>query len=216
MKEILTRNAFLSFWGLKKVPDFHESTIQYLKLAPKDSRYFGIYIESELLSKEAMPDMNDILKKKISEGIYEIFENAKMHSETREGIFTCGQYFLKKNKIEFMITDLGIGMREKINKEKNYAFNAIEAINWAMQANNTTKTSGPGGLGLKILKEFIYMNKGQLQVVSNNGYWGISDKGVEQHPFNKEFPGTAINISINTNDKCYYYLSHKINDDELF
>ena len=45
-----------------------------------------------------------------------------------------------------------------------------EAIEWATRANNTTKRGDvPGGLGLKLLCEFIDLNGGSLQIVSDGG-----------------------------------------------
>ena len=65
LRNILERNGFLSFLGYPRVPDYQHTTIQYQKLFPKDSRFFSEYIRDDLLSKEAMPSMSPMLKKKI-------------------------------------------------------------------------------------------------------------------------------------------------------
>jgi hypothetical protein len=55
--------------------------------------------------------------------------------------------------------------------------NSDQAIEWALQEGNTTrKGSVPGGLGLKLIREFIAMNKGRIQIVSDRGYWEFSPR----------------------------------------
>ncbi len=216
VEKILIKNNFLSFFGYNKIfYDSNDTTIQYLKLDLKDIRYFTNYIQNELISKKEFPSVSDILKKKIVEGIYEIFINAVTHSETKEGIFTCGQFFPKKDRIEFMLTDLGVGIRERVNKERGYNFNAIEAIDWALVGRNTTKKE-TGGLGLKIIKEFIKINKGKLQVISNNGFWEMNEHGIAKKYFSSEFPGTAVNLCINTSNKDWLGMIVDFNNDDLF
>jgi anti-sigma regulatory factor (Ser/Thr protein kinase) len=214
LRDILSRNGFLAFLGYERIFDHKYTTIQYLKLNPKDSRFFSEYIREDLLGKKSMPTMSDRLKKKITEGIYEIFINAVMHSETKEGIFTCGQLFPKKNTIEFMITDLGIGIRNRVSQYLKKSLSSVDAIEWAMKERNTTKQNDSGGVGLAILKRFIALNKGKIQILSGNGFWEFSEKGTEKQSFDYEFPGTAVNIGINTNDQAHYRLWEEMIEDE--
>ena len=214
VEDILKRNGFLAFLGYPRIPDFKQTTIQYLKLSPRDHRYFSKYIHDDLLGRQEMPTMSERLKRKISEGIYEIFVNAVMHSDTKERIFTCGQHFPRKNTLEFMITDLGIGIKNRFNQYFNKSISAVDAIEWAMQERNTTKPNDSGGLGLSILREFVILNKGKIQIISNDGYWELSDSGINKKSFNQESPGTAINISIRTNDQIQYALNDEIIKDE--
>lgn len=217
VQTILERNAFLSFLGYPRVPDNFHTTIEYLKLSPNQGRFFNDYIQKELLGKQGMPTMSKRLKKKIGEGIYEIFINAAMHSETIEGIFTCGQLFPGKHKIEFTVTDLGIGIRNRVNQYLGESLSSVNAIEWAMLERNTTKPNDSGGLGLAILKQFISLNKGSIQVISNDGFWEFSDKGTVKYSFHGEFPGTAVNICINTDDPMHYSLyENAISDEDIF
>ena len=76
--------------------------------------------------------------------------------------------------------------------------------------------AAPAGLGLKLLKEFITLNKGRLQIVSDSGYWCL-DRGaamVAALPF--EFPGTVVAIEINTADRQSYALSSEVDDTDIF
>lgn len=209
--DILERNGFLAFFGHLKKFDRHQTTVSYQMLSPQDYRYFNGYVFEELLSKSDLPHMTNLLKKKIAESIYEIFVNAQIHSQT-EKIFTCGQFFPKRNNIEFMITDIGIGFKESVNNRFGRKLNAIQAIDWAMKEGHTTKQDAPGGIGLALLMEFIHKNQGKIQVISKDGFWEMSRNGIESMLFQHEFPGTAVNIDIKTDDPVSYALLSEVYD----
>ncbi|MCD6115559.1 HAMP domain-containing histidine kinase [bacterium] len=210
--DILERNGFLSFFGQKKVVDYNNTTIPYQVLSRKDDRYFNNYVFTEFLSKPDLPQMTDTLRKKLTESIYEIFINAKMHSET-EKIFVCGQFFPAKHKIEFMITDTGLGIKNVVNNAFDKKLSATQAIEWAIQDKHTTKKGVSGGIGLALLYEFINLNKGKVQIVSNEGFWELNNEDITKKEFNNEFPGTMVNISVRTDDKHSYMMSSEVPDD---
>jgi hypothetical protein len=216
-EDILGRNGFLAFLGREKIADFQNTTISYQLLSVTDHKYFNSYVMKELLSKPDLPQMSDLLKKKIAESIYEIFINAKMHSET-EKIFTCGQFFPKKHRIEFMITDIGIGFKENIKHRFSADLTSAQAIGWAMKNGNTTKKEVSGGIGLALLTEFIQRNKGKIQIISGDGFWEMNGKEISGKTFPWLFPGTMVNICVLTDDPAAYALvSEKdISDDDIF
>ena len=217
VEKILSKNSFLSNYGRAKRLDEWGTTIRYNRFEPKDDRYFGAYIERHFKYK-AIPQMTSALRKKFWESIFELFSNAVIHSETVLGIFTCGQYFPKKQRLDFSMVDLGIGMRRNLKKKRSLKFSSEQAINWAMEGQNTTKTGPiPGGLGLKLLREFIKLNNGCIQVVSDKGFWEQDSNGkVVTKNFSYSFPGTVVNIEINTADKNTYALSSEISTDDIF
>lgn len=217
VERILSKNSFLSNYGHAKRLDEWGTTIRYNRLEPKDERYFGAYIERHFRYK-AIPQMTPALRKKFWESIFELFSNAVIHSETKLGIFTCGQYFPKKQRLDFSIADLGIGMRRNLRRKRGLNYSAEQAINWAMEGRNTTKTGSiPGGLGLKLLREFIKLNNGCIQVVSDRGFWEQDRNGsVITKSFDFPFPGTVVNIEINTADTNSYALSSEISTEDIF
>jgi hypothetical protein len=153
--------------------------------------------------------MSSGLKRKILEGFCEIFHNSQTHSESRH-VFTCGQYYAKKNVFIFNITDSGIGIKENIKEHNKIEMPADEAILWATKEINTTKKdSHPGGLGLKLLIEFIKLNRGSIIIVSDRGYYEL--KNGSNNPvlktFEYPFPGTSVSIKIITSDDRSYSLS---------
>jgi hypothetical protein len=91
------------------------------------------------------------------------------------------------------------------------------AIKWALIEGNTTKTGNqPGGLGLKLLKDFIRMNKGKLQIVSRFGYYEFSATGDNCIKLDHDFLGTCVNIEVNTQDTSSYYLKSELSSHDIF
>lgn len=180
-----------------------------------ENRYFYDYVNNQLLNARAFPSMGEELKRKISESIYEIFMNAKMHSHS-EYVYTCGQYFPKKDIIEFTIVDIGQGFKNNINKRFNKNMSAVQAIQWAAEAGNTTKQNAPGGIGLAILKEFITLNDGTFQIVSDDGFYEYHEGQDVYCTLYTPFPGTVVNMKFRTNDRGSYYLSTKIDVNGIF
>lgn len=212
---ILQKNTFLANYGYKIIPDVNGTAIKYLKLKPTESRFFNSYIINELLSRSAFPSMTDELRKKIAESIYEIFVNAQIHSNT-DYIYTCGQFFPKKHKIEFTIVDMGDGFKKLINGRFNATLTSVQAIKWAVQDGHTTKTDVSGGLGLSLLTEFIKLNNGKFQIISDDGFYEAGEFE-KTHILNAPFPGTIVNMQFRTDDTHSYRLSSETySTDDIF
>lgn len=82
-----------------------------------------------------------------------------------------------------------------------------------MRDKNTTRRKKTGGLGLKLIREFIHFNKGKIIVVSDAGYWSLNKGEIEKNEFSFSFPGTVVLIEINTDDDSYYSLKSEKNID---
>ncbi len=215
--QILSKNGFLSNYGREKLPDTFGTTIPYMRFDAKDDRYFAGYIEDEFVRRSEMPRMSRGLTKKFRESVFEIFSNAVIHSQTKLGIFSCGQYFPKRNRLDFAVADLGIGIRQNVLDNTDLDLKAHEAIAWATDGQNTTKRGQiPGGLGLKLLREFISLNGGRIQIVSDSGYWALERDKVTMREIKYKFPGTVVSIEIDTADKRSYKLSSEISEKDIF
>ena len=217
VESILSKNGFLSHYGRVRSPDSWGTTISYQRFDVTDDRFFSSYIEREFIHRTEMPDMSPGLLKKFRESIFEIFSNAVLHSGTRMGIFSCGQFFPRQHKLDFTVADLGVGIRQNVSEYLNDDISAEKAIIWATEGNNTTKRGDvPGGLGLKLLQEFIDLNGGCLQIVSDAGYWKRASKAYNVAHLGCSFPGTVVNIEINTADSQSYILSSEWDADDIF
>jgi hypothetical protein len=217
VQKILCKNGFLTSYGGEKVHDNWGTTIPYQRFDSKDDRFFASYIEKEFIKRKELPPMTKALRKKFRESVFEIFSNAVIHSETKEGIFSCGQFFPMKGKMDFCVTDLGVGIRRNVNEKAGLSLSAEEAIDWAIRDGNTTKSGSiPGGLGLKLLREFVTLNKGKIQIVSDAGYWCLDKGTIMAGPLSSSFPGTIVCIEVNTRDRSSYALTSEISPDEIF
>ena len=217
VERILSKNGFLCHYGRKRIPDQWETTITYQRFDVKDDHYFANYIEDELIHRSEIPQMSKELLKKFRGSIFEIFSNAVLHSRTELGIFSCGQFFPRRNQLDFTVADLGIGIRENIKDYDGRDLSAEKAINWATKEGNTTKSDNlPGGLGLKLLCDFIELNDGCIQIVSDAGYWQQKGKKKVIKRLSNPFPGTVVSVEINTADTHSYGLTSELKAEEIF
>jgi hypothetical protein len=214
---ILLKNDFLTYYGKQRALDTNNTTIKFQKLKLTDGKYFKNYVIEELIEGRIVNllTMSNAVKEKIVEGIYEIFVNAQIHSGS-PFIYTCGQFFPGKHEIAFTIVDIGIGFKEKINQRFDSNLSAIQAIKWAVQDKKTTKIGVSGGIGLAVLKEFIELNKGKMQIVSSDGFYQFDSQGEQTSQFVGQFPGTIVNLQFNTNDSHNYSLKNEIDINNIF
>lgn len=217
VEKILSKNGFLSHYGREQIPDVWETTIPYQRFDTVDRRYFAEYIQSKLANHPGMPEMTHGLLKKFHTNMFEIFGNAVEHSGTELGVFCCGQLFPKKDKLAFAVVDLGIGIRRKISKFAGKNFSALQAIGWAVKGENTTKAIGvSGGLGLKLLIDFIDLNGGNIQILSDCGYWRREKSQSSAEVFKNVFPGTVVAVEINTADTNSCILAGELTKTDIF
>ena len=217
VETILSKNGFLSHYGRVTIPDRWGTTIPYQRFDVEDDHFFANYIEDELIHRSEIPEMSHELLKKFRESIFEIFSNAVSHSRSELGIFSCGQYFPNRNRLVFTVADLGVGIRQNIRDFNGQDLSSVEAIVWATEGNTTTRQGNlPGGLGLKILCEFIDLNRGCLQIVSRSGYWKRREGKIETKRLSNPFPGTAVSVEINTVDRHTYSSPSELNTEDIF
>lgn len=211
ISRILQKNHFLSHYGFENLPDDNHTTIPFNKFDRSESKRFTGYIMTELMPRQGMPIMSEKLKIRISSAIGEIFANSSMHTKS-PFIFACGQFFPQNKTLDFTIADMGNGIKNEVSQFLQDKKEATDAIKWALIDGNTTKRGAPGGYGLSILKDLIGLNKGFMQIVSNDGFYEYNKGHFERYRlFNGEFPGTVINLQFMTDDTSSYCLkSEKI------
>jgi anti-sigma regulatory factor (Ser/Thr protein kinase) len=215
IETILQKNEFLSYFGHQRIEDNFRTTIKFLKLKTTDGKFFNEYVVNDLLSRNEFPHISHMVKEKMAESIYEMFVNAQIHSET-EYIYTCGQFYPRDNKIEFTITDTGIGFKNKINRRFGSNLDSATAIRWATQDKHTTKEGISGGIGLALLKEFILKNKGKMQIISDDGFYQLDHTGEQSSLFVGSFPGTIVNLQFKTDDTSSYHLISEVDLNDIF
>jgi hypothetical protein len=171
------------------------------------------------------------LRDQIVGKMWEIYANAFDHAESPIGLFSCGQHFPRQRQLCLTVVDFGVGIpsnvrqffkvvaaalkRHRIRIERDALqwamdgrMTADQAMKWAFQEGTTTKPNGMGrGMGLDLLKDFIKVNKGTLEVFSHEGYTFVNKDG-ETHSTRKVFfEGTLVNISLMCDDRHYILAS---------
>ena len=214
---ILRKNRFLVTFQVKPEIDTNHTTVPFKIFRPQASEQFYEYLDSHMHGK-GIPTMTEGLTRRFRQSLVEIFQNAAIHSRSRAGIFSCGQFFPRKHRLDFTISDAGVSIRDKVRKHlRNAKVSSKAAIEWALVEGNTTKKGRqPGGLGLDLLKDFIRMNDGKLQIVSRYGYYQFSSDQQKLMKLDYDFPGTCVNIEINTKDTSSYCLDSELNSNDIF
>ena len=224
VESIFTRNHFLSYFGGQILPDYNSTTIKFKKFEVVEDKQFKAYLDNELLTQQDLPQMTLTLRKEISKSMFEIFSNADIHGKSKY-VFCCGQYYPQLKKIDFTIVDLGRTIRYNVREYlQKPLMSATEAMRWAIEEGNTTKTGNiPGGLGLSLIRKFISLNQGDFQIVSSDGFLSET-KGhlltMDLESLNEEsmnFMGTIVNLQFNIKDtKSYQLSSEQIDPDDIF
>jgi len=83
-------------------------------------------------------------------------------------------------------------------------------------SNTTKRGQVPGGLGLKLLCEFIDLNDGYIQIVSDAGYWRRENGKTVTAQLRHPFPSTVVGMEINTADTNSYELASGLSAVDIF
>lgn len=207
--KVLSKNLFLRNYGYPPVTDVNGTVVPFKRFDLTDGRYFASYVNQYTQGK-GIPEMSSLLRRKFNEAIGELFANAVTHSASRLGIFACGQYFPNTQCFDFCIADAGGGFVGAIKTAFDLEIDSVKAMKACLGDGFTTKQNEPGGLGLKLIKNFIALNKGCLIIVSNSAYYEFSHSGEIFRQLGSPFPGTCINIEVNTADRSSYRLSNEV------
>lgn len=199
---ILKKNGLL----VDRAVDNYQTTIPVQQFDLTEEVKFANYTRRHLRRKE-MPKMTAVLLGKILEAIDELFANCALHSQSPIKVVATGQFFPRGERLAFAISDGGRGVDGSL-KAAGISYSTPEdAIDWAMQSNNTSRQGDiPGGLGLKVLRDFVGLNNGNLMVISNRGVWRQAGSDVQKWRLRSPFPGTSVILEIMTNDKHTYDL----------
>jgi len=215
----MRKNHFLKLFNVDPLADTYDTTIKFRRFEADRSGFeeFQAYVlEHFKQGSRGLPTMTAALLRRFRESLFEVFENAVEHSYTRHGVFACGQHFPKKARLDFTIADMGIGIRENIRRSLGVELPPIHALDWAVSG-NTTRRGRPGGLGLQLIKEFVALNGGRLIVVSDLGFWQLSQgSSLYSRELPCHFPGTAVTIEVRTSDTRSYCLSSELDPNSIF
>lgn len=162
-----------------------------------------------------------MLKDEIVGRVWEIYANAFEHGQSPIGIFSCGQHYPDHYELKLTVVDFGVGIPSNVrmffkHDPRSQSLSAASCLKWAFQRGTTTKPNGTSrGMGLDLLKEFVKLNKGKIEIFSHEGYAIIDSKREEFLNRSTFFEGTLINITF-IRDESYYHLASEVLEEPLF
>lgn len=216
VRKALSRNGFFSSFNIRNTFEEKEKYIKYRCFDGSEAEAFKMYLFEELLKKQKFPQCSDKAKEKIVESIYEVFANAVTHSG-KQSVYTCGESHVHSGvlMLDMSITNLGRTISDNVNqhlrKQRKPELSQEDTIRWAFEKGNTTK-SIPGGLGLDILKEFIDLNNGNIQMVSGAAMLDYTNHTFATTSLGVNFPGTIVTLNFNCDDQKQYSLTEEVVD----
>jgi len=204
----LVQNGFASAFGPSSSTSSGHSIPYREDLNRKPNSIIG-YLEDYWLGR-GWVHVSPRLRDAIIGRVWEIYNNAFEHSLSKIGVFSCGQHFAMRNELILSVVDFGQGIPAKVraflkSDPRASQLTAASCLRWAFQRGNTTKQDEPGGLGLDLLKEFIRINHGKLEVYSNQGYAIVGSEGERYENRDIDFEGTLIHITLRCDENLYRF-----------
>lgn len=198
------QNGFYRHFGGADFVDHFDTTIGYRRFTLDEDKTFVRYLRGELMEKE-LPTMSRSAKARFESNVQEVFTNAVHHSFSVHGVFSCGQHFPHKNRLDLTLTDLGVGFGFRVSEFLNAPISSLAAIEWALEQGHTTRVGNiAGGLGLKRLAQFLAQNEGHLQILSGDGFYQQHGGKISRQTLRHSFGGSVVNLSFNTLDATFY------------
>lgn len=146
--------------------------------------------------------------------VWEIYANAFEHSHSTTGVMTAGHYYRDRKRLALTVVDFGVGIPTNVRAfTHRNDVSAGNALRWAFQRGASTKSKDLGrGLGLDLLKEFVRVNRGKLELFSENGYarvgWRDNEFVEDYTTRNVGFKGTLVHITLRC-DSSWYHFAHE-------
>ena len=202
----LAQNGFLYDFSQNQKP-WDGNSVPYRSDDQCDYKIITDYLRYQWLGK-GWVNISPKLQDAITGKVLEIYFNAFDHSQSKIGVYSCGQHYPKYGTLQLAIIDFGIGIPQSVRTlPENVDKTATEALKWAFMSGNSTKNDKniDRGAGLHLLEQFILKNRGNLMIFSNDAYAKISYNGTVYENVCTNFSGTLVNITFQC-DEQYYVL----------
>lgn len=197
--DILFRNGFFS--DGTDADDIQRSTVPNKQFECNDKDGFCGYIKEQLIKHRGMPWMVPEIVEQIQDDLLEIFCNSNHHANTKDPFFIAGQYYPKIKTLKLTMVDIGEGFLPKIHIATQGEIKTdLDAILWTLLGNSTKLyfDQTPGSLGLTSMYKYVQKNRGNLDIISGNGYWSSSYDNTLAFKGGRvlltPFVGTTINL----------------------
>jgi hypothetical protein len=207
----LIENGFRStFGGQSPGPPGHSVPYRHDLVLKRDD--LVDYLKSKWLGRNWVW-VSDRLQDAIVGKLWEIYANAFDHGRSHVGIFSCGQHFPKRKELHLTVLDFGIGIPENVRSHlRKNDIAASQCMHWASLEGNTTKPKdmAPGGVGLALLRDFVKINDGRLEIYSHDGYLRFEKDRELFQSLQHYFKGTLVHIALKCDESLYLLASEKV------
>ena len=153
--------------------------------------------------------LSEDVQASIMGAVWEVYANAFEHANSLIGIVNCSSFDRTHKRLHLAVVDLGVGIPTNVRTFfSGRTIGAVPAMKWAFAEGRSTKAEAVGysrGLGLAVLKEFIQLNGGFMEVYSNDGYVKISKDNEVYRSRSCGFGGTLVSIVLSADERFYYY-----------
>lgn len=152
----------------------------------------------------------------INYAVSEVMQNVLDHSGSECGGHVVGQSYPQKGKVQFAVSDCGVGLMATLQREYGVA-SEEEAILKALEPRvSGSEPIGPygekrnAGIGLFALKCIIDETNGKLLIISNDTiYRRQSKKDLFVHAANSRFRGTLVAFEFSESETVYSFEQFK-------
>jgi len=218
VEAILRQNGFASAFGYASTLGFPGNSIPYREDTTNVSDVKNSvidYLKFNWLG-HGWVRVSSRLRDAIVGRVWEIYDNAFLHSNSRIGVFSCGQFFWQMQVLKLTVVDFGVGIPTKVKYYSSETLaDAKQCMEWAFRERTSTVTGIGRGNGLSLLKDFVKLNHGRLEVYSQDGYALIQDGNEVFSNRPTGFDGTLVSIILHC-DKRYYQLADETPIGPLF
>jgi len=153
--------------------------------------------------------MSELLRNEFISRLWEVYANAFEHGDSQHGVYTCGER-ADDDTLLLTVADFGRGIpaNAATNLGRTYV-SGEEALNWAFTRGTTTVVNQryPRGLGLDLIKDFVRLNDGSVEIFSHHGH-GIVTKMEDR--FRSLLPwisATVVQMRIRCDNMHYMFTS---------
>ena len=145
---------------------------------------------------------NSALYDVLTYSVREVFRNVFEHGGIKD-LYYCAQYWPKSNKVEFSVSDYGIGIRKGLGTNPNFRFKTDkEALEYAMLPGVSGKTHQPrlsenwfnSGYGLYMTSR-LARNGGNFVICSGDSAICMTPK--TKTNFITSFKGSILRVNLN-------------------
>ncbi|PTR30758.1 histidine kinase/DNA gyrase B/HSP90-like ATPase [Luteibacter sp. OK325] len=137
--------------------------------------------------------------------LWEVYANAFEHGDSGVGVYTCGEQ-IGEDTLILTVADFGPGIpanaAQKLRKEW---IPGDQALAWAFTRGTTTAANQryPRGLGLDLLKEFVNINGGRLDIYSHHGHGRVESAEPRFKSLMLSMGATVVQIRLHCDDRLY-------------